>query len=301
MKSTICNKVIVAVIAALIIGLTFIPTSVSQIEGATKNNITNNRGPLTSGVIKINCNTSELSGLIPPLSGYKLVHINVSYLVTGLYANIIVPFITKIWSHMPIGLSIEDVPEGVHVFIVPDIVYPEIDTQWRADEALLFISVLNTTTPAHAEYKIRIRAEPQYESLRGPLGIITWIHTPTYIAEFTIASEYYPLITVTPENYSIATPPGQVVELPITIKNLGNAKTVVTIDKLEYPDNWGVNIISNTVLNINQERQVSLVLRSPQNFSGNQTIRLAFTPSYFGDPENRGVTEFISILAYYQP
>ncbi|MCK4332465.1 MAG: hypothetical protein KAV40_02675 [Thermoplasmatales archaeon] len=300
MKSTICNKGITIAITALIIGLTFTPTSISQLEKTTKNNNTNDRGPFTlQGVIKVNYNASELSEKIPPSGGYRLVHINVSYKVQGLLANTLVPFIKRKWSHMPIELSIEDVPEWADIFIVPNVVYPEIDTQWKTDGALLFISVQNTTAPAHIPKIIQLCLEPQYEYLRGPLGIITLVHSPNHTARLSFVVNYYPLISVVPENDTIVTPPGQVVELPITIKNLGNAKTEITVDKLEYPDDWDVNIISNTVININQERQVSLFIRSPQNFSGNQTIRLAFTPSYYAWSEYRGVTEFISILAYY--
>ena len=300
MKSVVCNKGIAVAITALIIGLTFTPTSISQLEKTTKNNNTNDRGPFTlQGVIKVNYNASELSEKIPPSGGYRLVHINVSYKVQGLLANTLVPFIKRKWSHMPIELSIEDVPEWADIFIVPNVVYPEIDTQWKTDGALLFISVQNTTAPAHIPKIIQLCLEPQYEYLRGPLGIITLVHSPNHTARLSFVVNYYPLISVVPENDTIVTPPGQVVELPITIKNLGNAKTEITVDKLEYPDDWDVNIISNTVININQERQVSLFIRSPQNFSGNQTIRLAFTPSYYAWSEYRGVTEFISILAYY--
>ena len=301
MKSVVCNKGIAVAIAILIIGLTFTPTSISQLEKTTKdNNNTNDRGPFTlQGDIKVNYNASELSEKIPPLGGYKLVHLNVSYKVTGLLANALVPFIKRLWSHMPIELSIEDVPEWADIFIVPDVVYPEIDARWKTDGALLFISVQNTTAPANIPNIIQLCLEPQYEYLRGPLGIITLVHSPNKTAELSFTVKYYPLISVVPENDTIATPPGQVVVLPITIKNLGNAETEITIDKLEYPDDWSVNILSNTKVDINEEIQVSLFIRSPQNFSGNQTIRLAFTPSYFADPENRGVTEFISILAYY--
>lgn len=158
---------------------------------------------------------------------------------------------------------------------------------------------MNISAPAYYLGYITLKA--QTEPLIGPLGIITWINPTQSESNISFVPDYLPLISVTPENDTVQIPPGQVVQLSITIKNLGNAKTQIIIDKLEYPDDWNVNIISNTVLNINQERQVSLTLRSPQNFSGNQTIRIALTPSYYDNDYLRGLTDFISILAYYQP
>ncbi len=299
MKNVFCNKGICIVIVSLIIGLAFTPIAVSQVDKVHDN--TTERGLFTlEADIKVTYNAKELSEKIPPLGGYNLVHINVSYKVRGMFATALLPIIKRKWSSMPIKLSLEDVPEWADILIVPDIVYPEFDTQWSTKEAFLFISVQDSMAPANVPNIIQLCLEPEYEYLHGPLGIIPLLHSSNRTAELAFTVDYYPLISVTPENDTIETPPGQQVTLPISIKNLGNAETVVTIDKLEYPDDWHVYIVHNVKVDINEEIQVSLSLVSPKNFSGNQTIRLAFTPSYFAWPEDKGVTQFISVLAHYK-
>lgn len=274
--------------------------AISERYISTRNMNANTRGLSLGlyGYIRIKADDEALHKPIEPLSGYRLVPVNISYAIDGLLANELLPIIKKKWSHMPIHLSIESIPEWADAIILPDIVYPEISTEYKSDTTNLFISIVNKSAHAYSMEYITLKA--QTEPLIGPLGIITWINPTQGESNIYFTPDYFSLISVTPENDTVQIPPGQVVKLLITIKNLGNAKTQITIDKLEYPDDWVVNIISNTVIDINQERQVSLTLRSPQNFIGNQTIRIALTPSYTYDPENRGVTEFISILAYEQ-
>ena len=253
------------------------------------------------GDIVITFDPDDIIEPIEPLSGYRLVHINVSYAIRGLLSGKFLPMIKKRLSHMPIHLSINRTPEWADAIIIPDIVYPEISTEFKSDTTNLFISIVNKSAFAFCMGNIVIEAKT--EPLLGPLGIITWIKQTQIISAVSFTPDYYPLISVTLENDTIQTPPGQLVELPITIKNIGNAKTIVTIDKLEYPDDWTVEIIPDIMIDIfeNQEIQVSLFLCSPQNFIGNQTIRIALTPDYYGYEYKQGVTEFISILAYYQP
>lgn len=84
------------------------------------------------GYIRIKADDEALHKPIDPLSGYRLVPVNVSYVIDGLLADELLPIIKKKWSHMPIHLSIESTPEWVDAIILPDIVYPEISTEFKS-------------------------------------------------------------------------------------------------------------------------------------------------------------------------
>ncbi|UCF12980.1 MAG: hypothetical protein JSW06_01660 [Thermoplasmatales archaeon] len=298
-KNHLLKKGIVFTVIVMLIGLTFTSASVSKRDISTRKMSTNKHGInfQIGGDIFITVDPDAISEPIEPLSGYRLVPVNVSYAIRGLLAGKLLPIIKKRCSHMPIYLSIKNRSEWADAIILPDIVYPEISTEYKSDTTNLFISIVNKSAFAFTGGYILIEAKTK--PLLGPLGLITWINPRQEVSQVGFIPDYYPLISVTPENDTIETPPGEPVELPITIKNLGNAITRIDFDKLEYPDDWGVLIPSIITLTINQEIQVSLVLRSPQNFIGNQTIRLALTPDYYGYNYKQGVTEFISILAYY--
>jgi hypothetical protein len=104
-----------------------------------------------------------------------------------------------------------------------------------------------------------------------------------------------------PKGNIIKTPPLVQVELPIGITNLGNGKTIVQNEVVNYPSGWTVALPAQVVLEVNKYKEMNLTIIAPSNFSGEKTITVSFTPHSFDNYSLIGQTTYASILAYYHP
>jgi hypothetical protein len=91
------------------------------------------------------------------------------------------------------------------------------------------------------------------------------------------------------------------VELPIGIKNLGNGKTIVENEVVDYPDGWIVSLPAQLVLDVGEYKEINLTLIAPSNFSGVETITMGFTPHSFENYSLVGSLTVLNVLAFYNP
>ncbi len=298
--NNLLNRGITLIVIVLFIGVSCIPTGITS-KVAPLDDIQKEPHGFFFGLkghIKFDFNLDDFLEPIEPGGGGWFLY-NVSYKVSGIFADIIAR-----WFHgrvfMTIELSIKDVPEWASISVFPDTVHFDISSDWETPiESPAILIILNESAPAFNISYFKIVGTTN--CTKGPFGILTWIHGSKVEKEFPIVPGYLPLINVTPETNNIHTPPGQITELNISIENLGNGLTLVKSEIIDSPSpNWWVYIQPETVLDVGEEKEASLFIMPPENYTGNDSINLTFTPCYYYDPNNpelqgMPITEVITV------
>jgi hypothetical protein len=128
------------------------------------------------------------------------------------------------------------------------------------------------------------------------------MHGTTQVVNVTFIVAYKPLIMPSlPEGNIIETPPLVQVKLPIGITNLGNGRTCVLNEVVEYPSGWTVTLPAQLCLEVGDYWEMNLTIIAPSSFSGEESITVSFTPHSADNPSLIGETIYESILTYYHP
>lgn len=288
-------------IAILIVSLALIPSGGTKLVNSPEDFNDNCEGGIfgLQGHIAFNYNEDDFLNPIPPLSGYCEFAMNVSYRVSGLFANMLIYLLGRWRTNIVVELSVEDVPEWAYVGVYPKTVSPMISTKWKSEGCRVQISV-DENAPAYEISYFKLKAKSI--SVKGPFRMLTWINDTEHVEEIPFVPGYFPIIHVNPENYYLETPPGEITNLTILIENIGNGLTSVNAEVIQIPsDDWWCYIQPETVLDVGESKNVSFFIMPPGNFSGFETIRLGFTPSYFYDPTQQGSTQIHTITVHYKP
>ncbi len=297
MNNLIKKGVVVAVVF-LFIGVSCIPTGITS-KVAPIDDIQNEPQDFFFGLkgnIMFDFDLEHFLEPIKPVGGAYFFPFNVSYKVSGMFADIITRWFRGRAS-MTIELSIKEVPEWASITVSHDMVHCYIGTDWETCHEQSYIRItLDERAPAFelSYYKI-VGASI---CIKGPFGFFTWIHGSEGEEEFPFVPDYLPIISITPETNLIEIPPGQIGELNISIENLGNGLTLVKSEIIEIPSpDWWVYIQPETVLDVGEEKEAPLFIMPPENFTGFEHIKISFTPCYYYNPELQGDPriEFITV------
>ncbi|UCF13427.1 MAG: hypothetical protein JSW06_04000 [Thermoplasmatales archaeon] len=295
-RNNLIKKGVVVAVILLLIGLSCIPIGITS-KVAPIDDI--QKEPLglfgLKGHLKFDFNLDDFLEPIKPF-GIYFFPFNVSYKVSGMFADIIIHiierwgYIWKVYSNNIVDLSIKDVPECAEIqFPYGSRLHFDISTEWERSKENPFISItfLDPMTPAFeiSYYKI----VGVSDSVKGRFGFLTWIHGLESEEEFPLVPDYLPVIDVTPEGNYIEIPQGQMVEKNITMESLANGLTLVKSEVIDIPSpDWWVYIQPETVLDIGEVKKVSLFIMPPENFTGREQIIISFTPYYYYNPELHG-------------
>ncbi len=293
------RKGITLAITALFVGIAITPICTAQSANTTENINNKSLGHYfgLEGNIKFSYNTTTFLEPIIPLTGGITRRINVSYKVSGLFAPIICELL-KGRRDMEITLSVEDVPEYATVWVSPNVVHRFISPMWDSEQCYIHIS-LTEKAPAYETSYFTLKATSV--SIKGPLGLLTWIHDAEHVQDIPFVPAYLPIIDITPETTYIETPPGEITNLSIFFENLGNGLTMVNAEIIQIPsDDWWCYIQPETVLGVGESKNVPFFILPPGNFSGRETIELAFTGSYYYDPGQHTDTYVFYITVHYK-
>ncbi|UCF12045.1 MAG: hypothetical protein JSW06_08385 [Thermoplasmatales archaeon] len=300
-NNLIKKRVVVSVIL-LLIGVSCIPSGITS-KVAPKDDIRNEPQDFFFGLkghIKFDYNKSLFLEPIKPVSAGGIFPFNVSYKVSGRFANIITRWFQGRTS-MTIELSIKEIPEWAGIIVSHDTVHCYISTDWERCIERPYIQItLDERAPAFelTYYKI-VGAS---DSKKGPFGFLTWIHGSEGKEELPFVPDYMPILSITPEGNYIQIPPGQIGELNITIENLANGLTLVKSEVIDIPSpDWWVYIQPETVLNVGEEKKVSLFIMPTENFTGTAQIKISFTPCYYYNPEIQGDPQIEYFTVHSQP
>ncbi len=300
-RNNLIKKGVVIAVILLFIGTAITPICAAQSANSTENINNKSLGHYfgSYGNIRIIYNATACSEPIIPLTGEYVRIMKVDYMVNGIFAEIISKFLRGRMA-MRITLSVEDVPDYASVMVTPNVVDAAIDTRWNSEQCYVHISV-NEDAPAYETSYFTLKATSV--SIKGPLGLLTWIHNAEYVQDIPFVPAYLPIIDIIPETYILETPPGKISQLNITMKNLGNGLTIIDSKILNFPsEEWWGYIQPETILDIGESKVVSLLLLAPENYSGYNQIEIASTGRYyFYDPENFTASYGWILTVFYNP
>ena len=86
------------------------------------------------------------------MSGEVTIPINISYKISGRFANFVVNYLIKN-SLATIDLSIKNTPKWCTARISPNVVNPTISSQWHSEEAYVEISITELA-PAFEKFPV---------------------------------------------------------------------------------------------------------------------------------------------------
>jgi hypothetical protein len=251
--------------------------------------------------IAISWDANETEKPIIPRGEIRSVHLNVMFWVTwGLFGRLI-NYLLK-YKEVIITLSVVDKPEWCVATISQgtlSCIIPPKENSYEILQTHLAVQVADDA-PAFKLFPVTIQAA--MEPLHGPVGLFTVMQGITQVVNVTITVAYKPLLMPSfPEGNIIKTPPLVQVKLPIGITNLGNGRTFVLNEVVEYPSGWTVTLPALLVLEVGDYRKMNLTIIAPSSFSGEKTITVSFTPHSADDSSLIGETIYETILAYYHP
>lgn len=193
------------------------------------------------------------------------IPIKVTYLVTGLFADVAIPIFSSKVTVASISLSVVDTPSWVSASIEPNVVIPEIKIGGASDTAILSVS-FNEMAPGRFDVPITIKMEAQRID-----GVLFFIEGKTYTGTITVTPQFVPIIDVTPRTNFKEVSPGELVEFPIDLENLGNDITEFIFKIGDLPEGWVASMPANkkvdsAVTGGNPKATVTLSVTPPYNF-----------------------------------
>jgi hypothetical protein len=255
---------------------------------------------LASNII-VSWDANETEEPIIPRGELRTVRLEVTFWVTwGIFGRLI-NYLFK-YQSVIITLSVVDKPEWCVATLSQgtlQCIIPPKENSYEIVHTQLVVQVADDT-PAFELCPITIQTT--VEPLHGPFGFLTMMQNTSQIVNVTFTVGYKPLIQLSlPETNIIETPPQIQVELPIGITNLGNGRTTVVNEVLDYPNDWIVALPSQVILDVGEYKEINLSIIAPSNFSGVETITMGFTPHSSENYSLVGLRTFLNVLVYYNP
>lgn len=230
---------------------------------------------------------------IVPLGELRKIDLNITYSVAkgGLLANLLFPFYKD--KQVDINLDIVDMSKGCTAILDQRTLTTVISDEPQELTAKLSVSV-DETAPAYGDgyVKFNVSVDP----LKGPLGLINYIDG--FEQEFTVnfAPAYLPLIDIElPQGNFYEIAPFNETEIPVTIKNLGNAKTKVFVEVENASESFNI-FLNNVTLDFpDGEKTIYMTVIADNKFD-EETIKLKFTPARDENIEDKGDPEYRNLV-----
>lgn len=161
---------------------------------------------------------------------------------------------------------------------------------------LLYFGMGNTNQTAMTSLIITVHvnasAQPFTLRMKANSSNVARTDSAEAYADLTFTPEYVPNMAIV-LGQTIQTPPNQLSFIPIYIYNYGNDVTKVTIEITNTDEliGWTAYITPEAYLPLDHSRKVNLTFFCipPDNFEGNQTIKLLITATQWSNPD--GTTE----------
>jgi hypothetical protein len=300
-RKSIIGKYLAVGIILLFVGAGVVPSIAKPIH-VTANTVPHpgNFFGLSSNII-VSWDANETEEPIIPRGPMRQVQLDISFWVTwGVFGRLIGYLLRS--PSLTMQVSIIEKPEWCYAIISQQnlsFTIPREENNQIIIHDYLAVGV-GEDAPAFEVFPVTIQTT--VEPLHGFFGILTLMQGTTRNVNVTFGVAYKPLIQpFFPQTNVIETPPLVQVELPIGIKNLGNGKTIVENEVVDYPDGWIVSLPAQLVLEVGEYKEMNLSIVAPSDFSGVETIIVSFTPHSFDNYSLVGQTTYASFLGFYNP
>ncbi len=251
--------------------------------------------------IEICWDANDTAEPIIPRGELRTVRLDVSFWVTwGIFGRLI-NYLLK-YEQVIITLSVVDKPEWCVATLSQGTLSCFIPPKENSHEIVRTQLAVQVADDAPAFELCPVTIQTTIEPKHGPFGIFTVMQDTTQVVNVIFTVAYKPLIQPHfPQTNIIETPPLIQVEIPIGITNLGNGRTIVVNEVVDYPDGWIVSLPAQLVLEVDEYKEMNLSIVAPSNFSGVETITVSFTPHSSDNYSLAGQLTYITFLAYNNP
>jgi hypothetical protein len=265
----------------------------------------NKSEPVSGGVfglssrILVSWDANETEEPIMPRGPLRVVDLEISFGVTYGVLGRLVYFLFRS-NPVKITLDVDDTPDWCIATLSQkelQCTIPAREDSYEIVHTMCSVQV-SDEAPAFAPCPIKIRTTVQ--PFYGPFGFLSFLQGATREDTVTFTVAYKPLISpLFPETNVIEAPPFVEVQLPIWIKNLGNGRTTVVNEIMNYPDGWIVSLPDQLIVDVDVYGKMNLSILPTWPYIGEKTITLSFTPHSSDDFSLYGDTTFVTIVAYF--
>ena len=267
MRKDFLKKGMILAIICLFIGAGIVPSigGINVQEDLDRSRLHQclNKGIL-GGNIDLTYDVDDIPSTILPGSDIARVDLYINYFVSGIGSKCLVSFLQH--RTVPIELSIEDTPEWCIVSVSPGVVYPHPDIRKAETPEHAIVSIsLTPNAPAFQTHSISVKAKAS--SVNGPFGIINIISSAENKIPIEIKSGYYSNFQYEYQAY-IEMPPDEVKNVLINITSYSNARTRLTFEIIDPPEDWNACIdteifLGTSVLGDDPTGIATLTIQSP--------------------------------------
>jgi hypothetical protein len=251
--------------------------------------------------IEISWDANDTKEPLIPRGYIHSVNMTVSFWVTwGIFSRLInYLFKNRL---LLVKLSIVDTPEWCTAVLMMDTLRFNMPQKENTPVIVTARFAIQAADGAPAFEVCPITIQATMESVHGFFGLLTLMKGTTQVVNITFTVAYKPQLSIDfPEGTIIETHPLVQVELPIGITNLGNGKTTVINEIVNYPSDWIVTLPSQVTLETSEYKEINLTIIAPSKFSGEKEITMSFTPHSYDNHSLIGATTNETILVYYNP
>jgi len=255
--------------------------------------------PITFGsqYIYVDWSESQTAKPIVPGGEVRIVDLNVSYGITR--GDLLSQFIFRFFEGRQVSIYLEvvDTSPWCTARLFTNVLTLAIKGDTQVIDTHISIR-LDLDAPAYEVGFVKLNA--YVKPITGPRGLFTFFEGYEVNPRIEFTPDYVPNINVIPDSVFFKVNPGNKSDLPITVENLGNARTKVyaKIDGSTVPNNWIFSIASYIILDVGSISSINLTIRPPVDFYGTETIKLGFIPGRAENTEDRGEEIFIPITLY---
>jgi hypothetical protein len=191
-----------------------------------------------------------------------------------------------------INLTIKEIPDWADLdFIMSKLLF---DIPFYGEEIVKNTSLLILL-------KDGAPAEPYTICIEAHSEAVGRINEFKYQASISFTAEYTPLIEIY-GNRSIITPPNQQVDIPITVKNIGNKISRITPTLINNFDDWLPLIEPSFVeLNVNASFDFVLSVTAPNNYNDVEVLEIDFVVEKYPYHVNSTVGHFPYYIFLHYP
>ena len=249
-----------------------------------------------NSLLYIDYNQSDILEPIMPLDEIRLIRLNVSYSITGIFSN----FYSKLLRSKKeeIELTIAESPDWCEVTITPHTIYPEFTVGGITSEVILYIS-LSADAPAFEMDTITIKGIAKEK--RSFLNIFKLIDSTEVEVDIPFVPDYLPNYSVElPEGSSFETPPQNLTTIPFEITNHGNAITSFHVEVDDVPTDVDY-IVSpeDFLLDVDESMKTYLIVVPNSDFNQTESINFTITGKHYIYTEKTGESIISNITIFY--
>jgi len=244
-----------------------------------------------NSVIELEYDENATQNPFLPVDRVLNIPIDVKYMITGMYAEVVSEMYQEVPYDNFIYLYIDETPEWCSASFLPPVLVIPVTANLEPHAANIVVQV-NENAPAYARGTIKVRVEVDKAGA---------VRNATFFQDIPFSPGYLPNLGVKTQKNLMLIGPQDTAKFEIELENLGNAKTNIECKVVDKPAGWIITIDSDTIIETgdNPTKTVYLNVKPPYEFGYHderEVITVSIIPSYFNDESLTGEEFFVSFI-----